>query len=169
MAALVRDSVITITDHIIGTIRQIKVKRYWLGETIRWAYNDIDEDEDADIRDAIADRDRIEQAERVTLAALDEELEKVVLEEKKVEIKEKMVLEEEKKLEINTAEDIDTDDDQVNDAEEYEAWKSRQIAAKLKMEKMVEEERKVEANTQEDVDTVDSGVNESDDTHDDEA
>lgn len=80
-------------------------------------------------RETIAERERIEEEERSL-----EELRKRRLEERKVETKH-IVVEEIRKdeeiqknleMEANIA-DVDTDDE-INEAEEYEAWKIREIA-----------------------------------------
>ncbi|KAK0571985.1 hypothetical protein LWI29_024429 [Acer saccharum] len=80
-------------------------------------------------RDTIAERDRLEAEEQAL-----EELGKRKLEERKVETKQILVEEVRKdeeimknmELEANIA-DVDTDDE-INEAEEYEAWKAREIA-----------------------------------------
>lgn len=80
-------------------------------------------------RDTIAERERLEAEERAL-----EDLMKRRLEERKVETKQIVVEEIRKDLEIqknleseaNIA-DVDTDDE-LNEAEEYEAWKAREIA-----------------------------------------
>ncbi|XP_077240766.1 uncharacterized protein LOC143881536 [Tasmannia lanceolata] len=80
-------------------------------------------------RDTIAERERVEAEERAL-----EELVKRRMEERKVETKQ-IVVEEIRKdeeiqknldVEANIA-DVDTDDE-LNEAEEYEAWKAREIA-----------------------------------------
>lgn len=80
-------------------------------------------------RDTIAERERLEAEEQAL-----EELAKRKLEERKVETKQILVEEVRKdeeiqknlEMEANIA-DVDTDDE-VNEAEEYEAWKVREIA-----------------------------------------
>lgn len=80
-------------------------------------------------RDTIAERERLE-AEELAL----EELMKKRLEERKVETKQLIVekIREEEEIQKNletdaNIADVDTDDE-VNEAEEYEAWKAREIA-----------------------------------------
>lgn len=80
-------------------------------------------------RDTVAERERIEAEEK----ALEDRIKKR-LEERKIETKQ-IVVEEirkdeqiQKNLEVDAdAGDVETDDD-LNEAEEYEAWKSREIA-----------------------------------------
>ncbi|CAI9091951.1 OLC1v1027075C1 [Oldenlandia corymbosa var. corymbosa] len=80
-------------------------------------------------RDTIAERERLEEEERAL-----EEMVKRKLEERKVETKKLLVekiREEEERLKNMESEDnvadVDTDDD-INEAEEYETWKAREIA-----------------------------------------
>ncbi|KAK3156601.1 hypothetical protein QOZ80_2AG0109390 [Eleusine coracana subsp. coracana] len=80
-------------------------------------------------RDTIAERERLEEEERQL-----EELVKKRLEARKIETKQIVVEEIRKEEHIEKAlneeaniEDVDTDDE-LNEAEEYEAWKSREIA-----------------------------------------
>ncbi|KAH6790458.1 microfibrillar-associated protein-like protein [Perilla frutescens var. frutescens] len=80
-------------------------------------------------RDTIAERERLEAEER----ALEEEVRRRIDERKREtkeivveKIKEDLEIQKNMDLESNIA-DVDTDDD-VNEAEEYEAWKSREIA-----------------------------------------
>ncbi|CAL9770039.1 unnamed protein product [Musa acuminata subsp. burmannicoides] len=80
-------------------------------------------------RDTIAERERLEEEERRL-----EELVKKRLDERKVETKQIVVEEIRKDEEIQknleaeaNISDVDTDDD-MNEAEEYEAWKTREIA-----------------------------------------
>ncbi|WOL15226.1 hypothetical protein Cni_G24007 [Canna indica] len=102
-------------------------------------------------RDTIAERERIEEEERRL-----EELVKKRLEERKVETRQIVVEEIRKDEEIqknleaeaNIA-DIDTDDD-MNEAEEYEAWKSREIA-RIKRER---EDREARLKEKEEIERV---------------
>ncbi|TVU32528.1 hypothetical protein EJB05_24259, partial [Eragrostis curvula] len=80
-------------------------------------------------RDTIAERERLEEEERQL-----EELVKKRLEARKIETKQIVVEEIRKEEHIEKAlneeaniEDVDTDDE-LNEAEEYEAWKNREIA-----------------------------------------
>ncbi|CAL9120061.1 uncharacterized protein LOC135651924 [Musa acuminata AAA Group] len=80
-------------------------------------------------RDTIAERERLEEEERRL-----EELVKKRLDERKVETRQIVVEEIRKDEEIQknleaeaNISDVDTDDD-MNEAEEYEAWKTREIA-----------------------------------------
>ncbi|KAK3152741.1 hypothetical protein QOZ80_2BG0162950 [Eleusine coracana subsp. coracana] len=80
-------------------------------------------------RDTIAERERLEEEERQL-----EELVKKRLEARKIETKQIVVEEIRKEEHIEKTlneeaniEDVDTDDE-LNEAEEYEAWKSREIA-----------------------------------------
>lgn len=80
-------------------------------------------------RDTIAERERLEAEEQAL-----EELMKKRLEERKVETKQLIVekIREEEEVQKNleteaNIADVDTDDE-VNEAEEYEAWKAREIA-----------------------------------------
>lgn len=80
-------------------------------------------------RDTIAERERLEEEERVL-----EELVKRRMEERKIETKQIVVekiredeeIQKNMELEADVA-DVDTDDE-MNEAEEYEAWKAREIA-----------------------------------------
>lgn len=100
-------------------------------------------------RDTIAERERLEAEERAL-----EELMKKRMEARKVETKQ-IVVEEIRKdeeiqknmdMESNTA-DVDTDDE-LNEAEEYEAWKAREIARIKKdreeREAMLKEKEEIE-------------------------
>ncbi|GAV88383.1 Prp19_bind domain-containing protein [Cephalotus follicularis] len=100
-------------------------------------------------RDTIADRERVEAEERAL-----EELVKRRLEQRKVETRQ-IVIEEIQKDEqvqknmelLANVEDVDTDDE-VNEAEEYEAWKTREIA-RIKMDReareaMIKEKEEIE-------------------------
>ncbi|XP_066334741.1 uncharacterized protein [Miscanthus floridulus] len=80
-------------------------------------------------RDTIAERERLEEEERQL-----EELVKKRLEARKIETRQIVVEEIRKEQHIEKAlneeaniEDVDTDDE-LNEAEEYEAWKNREIA-----------------------------------------
>lgn len=81
-------------------------------------------------RDTIAERERLEAEEQAL-----EEAEKKKLEQRRVETKQLVVekIREDEEIrknmesEANTAADVDTDDE-MNEAEEYEAWKVREIA-----------------------------------------
>ncbi|KAK8461979.1 hypothetical protein SEVIR_1G124100v4 [Setaria viridis] len=80
-------------------------------------------------RDTIAERERLEEEERQL-----EELVKKRLEARKIETRQIVVEEIKKEVHIEKAlneeaniEDVDTDDE-LNEAEEYESWKNREIA-----------------------------------------
>ncbi|KAG6528632.1 microfibrillar-associated protein 1A-like [Zingiber officinale] len=102
-------------------------------------------------RDTIAERERIEEEERRL-----EELVKKRLDERKVETKQ-IVVEEIRKDEViqknleaeANISDIDTDDD-MNEAEEYEAWKTREIA-RIKRER---EDREARLKEKEEIEKV---------------
>jgi len=103
-------------------------------------------------RDTIAERDRLEEEERQL-----EELVKKRLEARKIETRQIVVEEIKKEEHIEKAlneeaniEDVDTDDE-LNEAEEYESWKNREIArikrdreerdARLKEKEEIERDR----------------------------
>ncbi|KAK4382926.1 Microfibrillar-associated protein 1 [Sesamum angolense] len=80
-------------------------------------------------RDTIAERERLEAEERALEEAVKRRMEERKKETKEIvveKIKEDQEIQKNMELEANIA-DVDTDDD-VNEAEEYEAWKSREIA-----------------------------------------
>ncbi|KAL0359078.1 UNVERIFIED_CONTAM: Microfibrillar-associated protein 1 [Sesamum angustifolium] len=80
-------------------------------------------------RDTIAERERLEAEERALEEAVKRRVEERKKETKEIvveKIKEDQEIQKNMELEANIA-DVDTDDD-VNEAEEYEAWKSREIA-----------------------------------------
>ncbi|PIN01260.1 Microfibrillar-associated protein MFAP1 [Handroanthus impetiginosus] len=80
-------------------------------------------------RDTIAERERLEAEERALEEAIKRRMEERKKETKDIvveKIREDQEIQKNMELEANIA-DVDTDDD-VNEAEEYEAWKSREIA-----------------------------------------
>ncbi|EPS60833.1 hypothetical protein M569_13968 [Genlisea aurea] len=80
-------------------------------------------------RDTIAERERIEAEERALEESVKRRLEERKKETKEIvveKIREDQEIQKNMDLEANIA-DIDTDDD-VNEADEYEAWKAREIA-----------------------------------------
>ncbi|KAG8381046.1 hypothetical protein BUALT_Bualt06G0080100 [Buddleja alternifolia] len=80
-------------------------------------------------RDTIAERERLEAEERALEEAVKKRMEQRKKETKEIvveKIKEDKEIQRNMELEANIA-DVDTDDD-VNEAEEYEAWKAREIA-----------------------------------------
>ncbi|OMO58724.1 hypothetical protein CCACVL1_25386 [Corchorus capsularis] len=88
-------------------------------------------------RDTIAERQGLEAEERALAEA-----EKRKLEHRKVETRQIVVdkiedEENEKNMELEANVVVDDDDDKVNEAEEYEAWKVREIA-RIKREAMIE-------------------------------
>ncbi|KAI9159993.1 hypothetical protein LWI28_004066 [Acer negundo] len=87
-------------------------------------------------RETIAERERLEAEERFL-----EQLEKMKLEERKVETKQLLVEEVRKDEEIRKNMELDADvdtDDEINEAEEYEAWKAREIS-RIKRDREVRE------------------------------
>ncbi|RWW23203.1 hypothetical protein BHE74_00053282 [Ensete ventricosum] len=102
-------------------------------------------------RDTIAERERLEEEERRL-----EELVKKRLDERKVETRQIVVEEIRKDEEIQknleaeaNISDVDTDDD-MNEAEEYEAWKTREIA-RIKRER---EDREARLKEKEEIEKV---------------
>ncbi|CAL9178120.1 unnamed protein product [Musa hybrid cultivar] len=102
-------------------------------------------------RDTIAERERLEEEERRL-----EELVKKRLDERKVETRQIVVEEIRKDEEIQknleaeaNISDVDTDDD-MNEAEEYEAWKTREIA-RIKRER---DDRDARLKEKEEIDKV---------------
>ncbi|KAI3470999.1 hypothetical protein Pfo_027662 [Paulownia fortunei] len=80
-------------------------------------------------RDTIAERERLEAEERALEEAVKRRMEERKKETKEIvveKIKEDLEIQKNMELEADIA-DVDTDDD-MNEAEEYEAWKSREIA-----------------------------------------
>ncbi|XP_051122909.1 uncharacterized protein LOC127245857 [Andrographis paniculata] len=102
-------------------------------------------------RDTIAERERLEAEERALEEAVKKRMEERRKETKEIvveKIKEDHEIQRSMELEANIA-DVDTDDD-INEAEEYEAWKGREIA-RIKRDR---EDREAMLKEKEEIDRV---------------